>query len=105
MGFYEAKSRLIQKFDISGISGWENSTLWAGIIIAVGNEYAPGNSISSSMKQKNIKALCGKEPFKSAIATWKPYGAGKRKKIVIDLLASKKYTLLTLLYRLKNRGR
>lgn len=105
LGFFEAKNRLIQKFDIVGVSGWENSTLWAGILIAVGNEYAPGNDISLALKQKRIKTLCEKEPFKAAMAAWKPYGAGKRKKIVVDLLASKKYTLLTLLYALKNSGR
>lgn len=105
LSFFEAKSMLIQKFDIEGVNGWENSTLWAGILIAVGNEYAPGNDMPASMKQKKVKGLCEKDPFKTAIETWKPYGAGKRKKVVIDLLVSKKYRLLTMLYAIKNIGR
>ncbi len=103
--FFESKRALVQRFDIKGIDGWENSTLWAGLLIAIGNEYAPGNEISSSQKRKNIIALCKKEPFKSAIASGKPQGAGRRKKMVIDLISAKQYTLLTLLYTLKNRGK
>ncbi len=105
MDFFAAKSRLVSKFDIQGISGWENSTLWAGILIAVGNEYAPGNDASILKKCRNLKALCEKEPFRSAIASGKPSGAGKRKRIVIDLVSSKSYWLLTLLYLIKNSGR
>ena len=105
LGFLEAKRALVRRFDIKDIEGWGNSTLWAGLLIAIGNEFAPGNEISIAQKRKNIISLCKKEPFRSAIASGKPKGAGRRKKMVIDLISSKKYTLLTLLYAIKNRGR
>ncbi|HHU06664.1 MAG TPA: glycosyltransferase [Clostridiales bacterium] len=102
---FEAKRALVKRYSIDGIEGWESMTLWAGLLIAIGNEYAPGNPISLWEKRKNVIALCGREPFKSAIASGKPRGAGKRKQIVVDLVSSKNFTVLTLLYAVKNRGR
>jgi len=102
---YEAKRALVKRYSIGGVEGWENSTVWAGLLIAIGNEYAPGNPIPLRDKRRNVKALCSREPFKSAIASGKPRGAGRRKQIVIDLVSSKNYTVLTLLYAIKNRGR
>jgi len=102
---FEAKRALVKRFSIEGIEGWENSTVWAGLLIAIGNEYAPGNPVSLREKRRNVIALCRREPFKSAIASGKPRGAGRRKQIVIDLVSSKNFTILTLLYALKNRGR
>jgi glycosyltransferase EpsJ len=102
---FEAKRALVKKHSIDCIEGWEDITLWAGLLIAIGNEYAPGNAIPLSDKRRNVIALCAREPFSSAIASGKPRGAGKRKQLVIDLVSSKNYTILTLLYALKNRGR
>jgi len=102
---FEAKEALIKRYSIDGIEGWENATLWAGLLIAIGNEYAPGNAIPLPAKRKNVMALCGREPFRSAVESGKPRGAGKRKQTVIDLVSSKNYTVLTLLYAVKNRGR
>ena len=83
--------------------GWEANTDWAGLFIAVGNEYAPGNEVSRREHRQNVRALCALPEFASAMAALHPRGCGKRKQIVAELLLRRQFGLLDLLYLLKNR--
>ncbi|MBR3556215.1 MAG: glycosyltransferase family 2 protein [Oscillospiraceae bacterium] len=83
--------------------GWEADTNWAGLLIAVGNEYAPGNDVSHREHRKNIRALCALPEYAGAMRALHPQGCGKRKQIVAELLLRRQYFLLDALYRLKNR--
>ena len=83
--------------------GWEADTNWAGLLIAVGNEYAPGNDVSHREHRRNIRALCKLPEFAGAMKALHPQGCGKRKQIVAELLLRRQYLLLDTLYRLKNR--
>ena len=83
--------------------GWEADTNWAGLFIAVGNEYAPGNEVSHREHRKNIRALCALPEFAGAMKALHPTGCGKRKQIVAELLLKRQFLLLDVLYRLKNR--
>jgi glycosyltransferase involved in cell wall biosynthesis len=83
--------------------GWEADTNWAGLLIAVGNEYAPGNEVSHREHRKNIRALCALPEYAGAMKALRPKGCGKRKQIVAELLLKRQFLLLDILYRLKNR--
>ena len=83
--------------------GWEADTNWAGLLIAVGNEYAPGNEVSHREHRKNIRALCALPEYAGAMKALHPRGCGKRKQIVSELLLRRQFLLLDILYRLKNR--
>jgi len=85
--------------------GWVENTNWAGLLIAVGNEFAPGNELPDRQHRKNLRSLCALPEFSSAIAALHPRGCGRRKQIVSELIIRRQYGLLCLLYRLKNRGR
>ena len=86
-----------------GCPGWEADTNWAGLLIAVGNEYAPGNEVSHRAHRKNIRDLCALPEFAGAMEALHPRSCGKRKQIVAELLLRRQYLLLDALYRLKNR--
>ncbi len=83
--------------------GWEADTNWAGLFIAVGNEYAPGNEVSHREHRRNIRALCALPEYAGAMKALHPQGCGKRKQIVAELLLRRQFLLLDILYRLKNR--
>ena len=82
---------------------WEVSTLWAGLLIAVANVYAPGNPYSPREQTAAVRALCADGDFAAAIAAHSPAGLSRNKRIVAALLRAKLYAPLTLLYRIKNR--
>ena len=46
---------------------WRENTNWAGLLIAIGNEYAVGNNISARKRQKNVQALCQRPDMAKAI--------------------------------------
>ena len=83
--------------------GWEADTNWAGLLIAVGNEYAPGNEVSHREHRRNVRALCALPEYAGAMKALHPKGCGKRKQIVAELLLRRQFLLLDILYRLKNR--
>ena len=83
--------------------GWEADTNWAGLLIAVGNEYAPGNEVSHRAHRRNIRALCALPEYAGAMKALHPRGCGRRKQIVSELLLRRQFLLLDALYRLKNR--
>jgi glycosyltransferase EpsJ len=54
----EQKKRLVMHYHIGGIDGWELHTCWAGLLIAVGNEFAPGNPAGLFSKtQESVRIM------------------------------------------------
>lgn len=102
--FLARKRALADRYGLDELSpGWEDSTCWAGLLIAVGNEFAPGNSKPAREKTAFLKALCARPEMAHAMANLKPKGLAGNKQLVADLLMGRHYTLLTLLYQIKNR--
>jgi glycosyltransferase EpsJ len=101
----EHKRRLVSRYAIDGIDGWELHTCWAGLLIAVGNEFAPCNPAGFFQRRRNLIALCKAQPFGECIGKLNPKGVAGNKKIVVRLIRAKQYTLLSLLYAMKNTGR
>lgn len=102
--FMERKEALARRYGLDAPLWRENSN-WAGLLIAVGNEYAPGNPASPAEKQRRVREIAARPEMQRAIAALPVEGAGRNKQIVAALLRRRWYTLLTLLYRVKNRGK
>lgn len=105
-GVMARKRELADKYCLSAAApGWEDNSNWAGLLIAIGNEYAPGNPKSFREKSAFVKALCREPDMASAIANLKPKGLAGNKQLVADLVMGRHFFLLTALYAVKNRGR
>ena len=78
-------------------------TCWAGLLIAVANEFAPATRPDFT-KTKKLISLCREPLFADAIKNLKPENVAKQE-VVADLIRAGQYTLLSILYTLKNRGR
>lgn len=103
--FMERKEALVQRFALeSARPQWRESTNWAGLLIAIGNEYARGNSKALSEKQRTVEALCAAPEMAHAIQAITPRGMGRNKQLVAELVQKRWFFLLSLLYRLKNRA-
>lgn len=104
--FLERKRALVKRYGLDGLCpGWKDNTCWAGLLIAVGNEFAPGNSKSTGEKTAYLKELCAGPEMAQAMSNLKPKGLAGNKQLVASLLLGRHYTLLALLYRIKNRGK
>lgn len=100
----ERKEKLVEKYGLNAARPlWRENTNWAGILIAVGNEYAAGNPKSMKERRAYLKWLCAEPEMKMAIETITPTGMSGNKQVVARLVKGKHFTLLTLLYRMKNR--
>ena len=105
-GFMERKDALVRRYALQRHSPrWRENSLWAGLLIAVSNEYAPGNPVSFREKQRRVRAYTELPEMRQAMAALTPEGMGRNKQIVAELLRRRHFTLLTLLYRIKNRGK
>ena len=82
---------------------WGFSTLWAGLLIAVSNVYAPGNPFGAAQQTAAVRMIAEEKDFAAVITGPVPAGLSRNKQIVATLLHKKCYGLLTLLYRIKNR--
>ena len=102
--FMERKEEVARRYGLE-TPLWRENSNWAGLLIAVGNEYAAGNPASPAQKQARVKAIAQRSEMQQAISAIKPEGMGRNKQIVATLLRMKQYSLLTLLYRVKNRGK
>lgn len=100
----ELKRGLVARFDIPVPSWWEHNTAWAGLLIAIGNIFAPGSPASFREKLATLKALAAVPEFRSAVENYSPAGMNRNKTVVARLFASRQYTLLGLLYKLKNKN-
>lgn len=102
--FMERKAALVKKYGLEDARPqWRENSNWAGLLIAIGNEYARGNDKPLSQKRKTVEALCRRPEMTKAIAELKPEGLNRNKQMVADLVRGGHFRLLTQMYRLKNR--
>lgn len=102
--FLEQKQELAARFDLGGNDPeWVASTCWAGLLIAVGNEFAMGNPASPREKRHRIEAFSIEKDMAEAIRVLRPRGLGRRKQLIADLIRLRLFGVISLLYRLKNR--
>ena len=102
--FMERKEAVVKKYDLEAARPqWREHSNWAGLLIAIGNEYAAGNPKSIRQRQKEVKELCQRPEMARAIATVTPSGLSANKQMVADLVKGKHFFILTQMYRLKNR--
>ncbi len=101
--FMDRKRALAERYQLSDAQpGWEDNSNWAGLLIAIGNEYAPGNPKSRRERTAYLKALCVQPDMALAITRLRPKGLAGNKQLVADLVRRRQFGLLTLLYTLKN---
>ena len=102
--FLERKTAIAERYGLAAARPqWRENTLWAGLLIAIGNEYARGNPKSPREKQAAVEAICRRPEMAEAIRDFRPQGLGRNKQMVADLVRGGRFGLLTGLYRLKNR--
>lgn len=102
--FMERKAALAEKYGLeSARPRWRENSNWAGLLIAVGNEYARGNPKTWARKRRAVEALCAEPEMAEAIRTVTPAGMSRNKQLAARLVRGGHFTLLTWLYRLKNR--
>ncbi len=97
------KQALIEKFDIPAPPWWRLNNAWAGLLIAVSNEFAPGAPVRG--RAERVRALCALPLFAEAIASYRPKNMSRNKGMVAFCLRHRLYGSLARLYELKNRGR
>lgn len=104
--FMEAKRKLVQKYGLEKDDpDWAASTCWAGLLIAIANEYAPGNAAAAKDKRRRVESFTMEPDMAYAIRSLRPQGLGRNKQVVADLVCRRQFWLLSLLYTLKNRGK
>ena len=102
--FMERKAALVEKYHLeSARPQWRENSNWAGLLIAIGNEYARGNDKPVRQKQKTVEALCAAPEMAQAIQAITPAGLSPNKQLVANLVKGKHFFILTQMYRLKNR--
>ena len=102
--FMERKEALVSKYSLESLRPqWRESSNWAGLLIAVGNEYARDNPKSIRQRQKAVKEFCQRPEMEKAIRELAPMGLSPNKQMVANLVRGKHFFTLTQLYRLKNR--
>ena len=89
-------------FSIPAPHFWRYNTCWAGLFIAVANEFAPGNAKSFSDKIRAVKDICGMREFAEAVGTYVPKDLSRNKAVVAALIRAKLYLPLGILYTVKN---
>lgn len=102
--FMKRKEALVAKYGLeSARPQWRESSNWAGLLIAVGNEYAQGSPKTIRQRQKAVKEFCRQPEMEKAIRELVPTGLSPNKQMVANLVRKKHFFTLTQLYRLKNR--
>ena len=102
--FMERKEALVKKYKLEEFRPqWRENSNWAGLLIAIGNEYAVGNDISVRQRQRNVRELCQRPDMAKAIAEITPVGMTPNKQMVANLVRGGHFFILTQMYRLKNR--
>ena len=102
--FMERKEALVSKYGLEAARPqWRESSNWAGILIAVGNEYARDNPKTIRQRQKAVREFCRRPEMEKAIRELAPAGLSPNKQMVANLVRGKHFFTLTQLYRLKNR--
>ena len=102
--FMQRKEGLVKKYSLEeGHPNWREYSNWAGLIIAIGNEYAASNPKSVREKQKTVKEICQRPEMAKAIAEITPAGLSPNKQMVANFVKRGRFFILTQMYRLKNR--
>lgn len=102
--FMERKEELVKRQKLEDVCPqWRENTNWAGLLIAIGNEYAPGNTKTIRQRQKAVEELCRRADMAQAIAGFTPAGLNPNKQMVANLVRGRHFFTLTQMYRLKNR--
>ena len=102
--FMERTEALVKKYALEEARPqWREYSNWAGLLIAIGNEYAAGNPQHPRIKQKTVQEICGRPEMEKAIAEVTPIGLSPNKQMVANLVKKKHFFILTQMYRLKNR--
>lgn len=102
--FMERKEALAEKYRLNDLRPqWRENSNWAGLLIAVGNEYAKGSRKSIRQRQRAVRELCERPDMARAIAALEPVGLAPNKQMVARMIRGRHFFLLTQLYRLKNR--
>ena len=102
--YMEAKEELDRTYEFhKECPRWRVNTRWANLLIAIGNEYAPGVEKPFWERRETVEALCRRPDMREAIRHYKPAGMGRNKAMVAFLVRHNLFGLLTLLYRFKNR--
>ena len=102
--FMERKEDLVGRYGLEEARPlWRENTNWAGLLIAVGNEYAKGNPKSIRQRQTAVKELCRSPEMARAISALDPQGMTPNKQMVARLIRGGHFFVLTQMYRLKNR--
>ena len=100
----EKKKELVERFRLDPGADWVRNCAWAGLLIAVGNEFAPGTPAAGMGDHKRrLTELCAVPEFRDALDHYVPREMNRRKTVVAFLLRLRLLTLLVLLYKLKNR--
>ena len=75
--FLERKAEIVEKYGLDAARPqWRANTVWAGLLIAVGNEYVKSNPKPVREKRKAVEALCAQPEFAKAIRELTPQGLG-----------------------------
>lgn len=102
--FMERKEALVKKYRLEEARPqWRENSNWAGLLIAIGNEYAQDNKKTIRQRQKAVEELCRRPEMAKAIAELAPEGMSPNKQVVARLVQGKHFFALTQMYRLKNR--
>ncbi len=102
--FMERKAALAEKYGLEAARPqWRENSNWAGLLIAVSNEYARGNPKTWTQKRQAVETLCASPEMAEAIRAVIPAGMSRNKQLAARLVRDGHFFLLTLLYRLKNR--
>ena len=102
--FMQRKEALVQQYKLEeDHPQWREYSNWAGLIIAIGNEYAATNPKPVREKQKTVKEICARPEMAKAIAEITPVGLSPNKQMVANFVKGGHFFILTQMYRLKNR--
>jgi len=102
--FMERKEALVEKYKLEEARPqWRENSNWAGLLIAIGNEYAASNPATVREKQKTVKEICRRPEMAKAIAEITPAGLNPNKQMVANFVKKGQFFILTQMYRLKNR--
>ena len=102
--FLAAKEAVVERYGLEGDDPqWRQSTCWAGLLIAIGNEFAPGNPAPLGEKRRRVEGFTREPGMAEAIRDLNPQGMGRNKQLVAGLVRRRWFGLLSLMYAVKNR--
>lgn len=96
------KKKLVSDYALSPAPEWVQGSAWAGLLIAVSNEFAPGSPNNGAEAIRKIAEI---PMFSEAIRDYRPSGLSLNKSITAFCLRSRQYRALAALYKVKNRRR